>query len=274
MHTKWTGSRADRALVPHVIKRDLTPALRKNIFWLRLKQPDKLTSGSDRLNPVIAEEVDLAFREELPPCKDFTPVNINQKLLRIVAKVSGRIFVGPELCRSEDYIDMAINYTLELMGAQQAISLMKHWQRLLFGNSAPQVKALHKRKAKAKEFLRPVIIARKTAAKEDPDFQKPDDILQWILDDGQAKFGDQEDEELADIQLNLTFAAIHTTTMTTTNSYVHAPNWSTLAGRGLCLHFLDSTPLLPVPSSSLSCARRSVPYSRNTAPSPPTPCKR
>lgn len=51
--------------------------------------------------------MDQSYREELPPCKDFTPVNIYGKLLRIVAKVSGRIFIGSELCRSEKYIDTA-----------------------------------------------------------------------------------------------------------------------------------------------------------------------
>jgi hypothetical protein len=67
---------------------------------------------TDRLNPTIAEEVDQSYREELPPCKDFTPVNIYGKLLRIVAKVSGRIFIGPELCRSEKYIDTASKWLM------------------------------------------------------------------------------------------------------------------------------------------------------------------
>lgn len=181
------------------------------------------TASPDRLNPTIAEEVDLAFREELPPCKDFTPVPLNQKLMRIVAKVSGRIFIGPELCRSEDYIDMAINYTLELMAAQQQISRMKPWQRNLYAKSLPEVKKLHERQRSSKDFLRPLIVARKKAMKEDPDFQRPDDIMQWILDGGQNKFGDQEVDELTEIQLGLTFAAIHTTTMTTTNAYVFRP---------------------------------------------------
>lgn len=174
----------------------------------------------DRLNPTIAEEVDLAFREELPPCKDFTPVPINQKLLRIVAKVSGRIFIGPELCRSEEYVDMAINYTMEVVTAQQVIHHMKPWQRFLFARSVPQVKALQERAENSRKFLEPMIAARRKAAREDPDFQRPDDIMQWLLDGGQAKFGEKEDQELTEAQLSLTFAAIHTTTMATTNACV------------------------------------------------------
>ena len=78
----------------------------------------------DRLNPIIAEEVDQSYREELPPCKDFTPVNIYGKLLRIVAKVSGRIFIGPELCRSEKYIDTASKLLLlKALSARGALAL-------------------------------------------------------------------------------------------------------------------------------------------------------
>lgn len=171
------------------------------------------------MNPVVAEEVDQCFREELPPCKDFTPVNINSKLLRIVAKVSGRIFIGPELCRSEEYIDAAINYTIDIMTAQRAITMLSPWKRMFKASSLPEVKALHARERAAKDYLRPIIKQRERAAREDPDYQKPDDLLQWVLDDGQIKYGQQGEQELAGIQLGLTFAAIHTTSMTTTNAF-------------------------------------------------------
>lgn len=178
-----------------------------------------LTRLSDRLNPVIAEEVDQCFQEELPPCKDFTRVNINGRLLRIVAKVSGRIFIGPELCRSEEYIEAAINYTKDVMTAQRAVTELKPWQRYFKAASLPAVKALQHREKSATNYIRPIVEQRQKAEKEDPDYQKPDDLLQWVLDDGQNKFGEQGGEQLASIQLGLTFAAIHTTTMVATNAF-------------------------------------------------------
>jgi cytochrome P450 len=201
---------------------------------------------TDRLNPTIAEEVDQSYREELPPCKDFTPVNIYSKLLRIVAKVSGRIFIGPELCRSEKYIDTAskwlmsgtvlviqelqgngqamahkdlVSYTVEVNGAVTAISGMSFWGRALRASSHPKVKALRERERAADAFLRPIVEKRKKDQAADPDYQKPDDLLQWLLDDGQENFGEKGDEELASIQLSLTFAAIHTTSLTATNAF-------------------------------------------------------
>ncbi|KAI3390374.1 hypothetical protein diail_9883, partial [Diaporthe ilicicola] len=59
----------------------------------------------------------------------------------------------------------------------------------------------------------------KKAQNTDFDFQKPDDLLQWLLDDGQDKFGEKESQQLASIQLGLTFAAIHTTSLTATNAF-------------------------------------------------------
>ena len=84
--------------------------------------------GAVRLNPIIAAEVSEAFRTELPIGQDWTEVNINQKLTRIVAKASGRIFIGPELCHEEEYIDASINYTLEVMNAVREIQALD-WYR-------------------------------------------------------------------------------------------------------------------------------------------------
>ena len=136
-----------------------------------------------------------------------------------MAKVSGRIFIGPELCRSEEYIDAAINYTVELMNAQRAVTKLKPWQRIFKASALKEVKTLQERERAASEYLRPIIQQRLNAEKEDPDYQKPDDLLQWLLDNGQSKFGQKDLHELASIQLGLTFAAIHTTTMTATNAF-------------------------------------------------------
>lgn len=139
-----------------------------------------------------------------------------------MAKVSGRVFVGPELCRSEAYIEAAINYTMDVTGAQRAVSQLKPWQRIFKAASLPAVQALRRREQTATDLIRPVIEQRQRAEAEDPDFQRPDDLLQWLLDGGQDRFGRQGTQGLASIQLGLTFAAIHTTTLTATNAFYSA----------------------------------------------------
>lgn len=171
---------------------------------------------TERLNPIIAEEVDQCFRDELPPrdFSSFTPVNINHTLLRMVAVVSGRIFIGAELCRTPEYVDMAMNYTMDIVNAREAVTRLPKWQRHIKASSLPAVKTLREREKKAWAMLRPIIDARLRAV-GDPDYRKPDDLLQWILDSP----AELTPQDMAEMQLALTFAAIHTTTMTVTSAF-------------------------------------------------------
>lgn len=195
MHARYTKLIIGATLIPHTIKSSLTP-------------------GLVRLNPSIADEVADSLGKEFPRCDDWTPININHKLLRIVAVVSGRVFVGEELSRSDEYLDAAINYTLELMGARRALDHMHPWKRPFLANRLPEIKKLDARLKQADKLLRPVVEARQRLA----DNEKPDDMLQWLMD-GQDKFKHYTSEELAKVQLAITFAAIHTTTLTATNAF-------------------------------------------------------
>lgn len=159
------------------------------------------------------------MKAEFPSCKDWTPVKINSKLLRVVAIVSGRIFIGPELCHDEEYIDAAINYTVELMTARRAVQeISPVWMKRFRAPFLPEVKSLAEREKKVTRFLTPIVTARRDRERDDPGYKKPDDMLQWIVD-AEKKFGVKEDAEIARLQCILSFAAIHTTTMTALNVY-------------------------------------------------------
>ncbi|KAM0338872.1 hypothetical protein ACHAPU_011154 [Fusarium lateritium] len=198
METKYTKIETSVPIIPHTIKGGLTPALY-------------------RLSTSIADEVKQSLELSIPSCEDWTEVNIHDSLLRIVGMVSGRVFIGPELCRSEQYLDAAINYTMEVMGAQRAVQRMRPWLRPFWARSQPEVKKLYQRIAEAEAFLEPVVKSR-TDAMGDPSYEKPDDFLQWLID-GKDKFPDKNSQNLAKVQLGLTFAAVHTTTLTATNAF-------------------------------------------------------
>lgn len=153
---------------------------------------------------------------ELPSDTEWQEVDIHHVLLRVVAIVSGRIFIGPELCRSEKYLDAAINYTTDVMIAQRAVQHIRPWLRPFIASSLPYVKKLDQRIKEAEEFLKPVVEARKKL-EADPSVEAPDDMLQWLLQ-GQDKFQDAASRNLARAQLGLSFAAIHTTALTATNA--------------------------------------------------------
>lgn len=197
MAGKYTGIDGVDPVTPHTVKVNLTPALAK-------------------LNPVLSEEVARVVRDELGSLKDWTEININNKLLRIVAIVSGRIFLGPELCHNEVYIDSAIQYTIEVNMARGAVFNLPAWQRPLRAWFLPEIRRLHQREKEFHDLIEPIVLARREAQKVDPNFEAPDDMITW-LEEGQEKFTKMSVQNLARMQLGLSFAAIHTTTLTVTN---------------------------------------------------------
>ncbi|KAK2670479.1 Cytochrome P450, E-class, group IV [Fusarium oxysporum f. sp. vasinfectum] len=184
--------------LPHIVKSSLTPAL-------------------VRLNSMVAKEVNESMALEFPQSEDWTEVNINEKVLRVIAMVSGRVFVGPELCRNEEYIDAAVNYTIDVMTAAYIVSWVPQWLRPIVAPFLPQTKQLHKRLEVSISLLRPVITARQ-AASDDSNNEKPDDMLQWLMD-SQRNNGEVNVQKLAEMQLAAIFAAIHTTSLVTTNAF-------------------------------------------------------
>lgn len=166
----------------------------------------------------MSHEVGEALALEMPAAEDWTEININKVLMRIVAMVSGRVFIGPELCRNEEYLIAAINYTIEVMTAHRAIQNIRPWLRPILAWRLPEVKQVQRRLKEADAFLRPIVQQRQKAAQK-ASYEKPDDMLQWFID-AEGVHADKSSQDLTKIQLALSFAAIHTTTLTATNVLV------------------------------------------------------
>ncbi|KAJ0108710.1 Ent-kaurene oxidase [Diaporthe amygdali] len=187
--TRYTGVTAEWTLLAHIIRSDLTQSL-------------------NRLLPKMAEEVDRTVKEVIGPCDDWTSEVVYQQLLKIIAIVSGSVFLGPDLCRRNEYLHASIKYTVD---AFRGIGKLKKWHELLrpigqFFTSELKTIAEHRRKAR--EFLIPVIRERKAAMEAGREL--PDDLLQWMMN--KADKLKISETQLADEQLSVSMAAIHTTT--------------------------------------------------------------
>lgn len=165
----------------------------------------------DRINGRLTEETARTVVEELGPCEDWTDVNVYSKLLRIVAIVSGNIFLGPQLCRTDEWVNSTITYTVDLFGSIGKLKQWRPWTRPIGQYFIPELKSVHEHRRKARAFLAPVIAERRELMKGGKEL--PDDMLQWMMNKT-AEFN-LSDDDLSVIQLNLSLAAIHTTTITT-----------------------------------------------------------
>lgn len=144
-------------------------------------------------------------------------MNAYSKLLRIVAKVSTRIFIGDELTENEDWLMLSIMYTVNIAEGMRILKLWRPWLRPFVYKFIPEVSKLHEARGKALEILMPIVKARREAM-EKPGYEAPHDMLQWMMNE-RVKRGhkDHDYATQAEFQLVLSFAAIHTTTMAVTN---------------------------------------------------------
>jgi hypothetical protein len=131
------------------------------------------------MTATIREEVDEAMEQYLPSCEDWTEVTIYKAMVDIIAQVSGRVFVGPELCKDPTYLECSINYTMDLVNSVTAIKALRPWLRPFLAPRLPEIQQLRKRERTAAEYLKPIIKQRQDAEKNNPEWQKPDDVS-WL----------------------------------------------------------------------------------------------
>lgn len=152
---------------------------------------------------------------EFPACEDWTPLSIFNVILRIVAIVSGNIFVGPDLCRHEVYLNAALKFTTDTAAATQEV---KRWPKY-FRSAAvrlglcPSIQKAQAHRRALFDLFKPMLEERK--ALMEADRPVPDDLFQWMLEKS-MKHGIVNLQHLTDMQLLIIFAAIHTTTLSAT----------------------------------------------------------
>ncbi|KUI73673.1 Ent-kaurene oxidase [Cytospora mali] len=192
--TKITGLNTDTHFLNHLIRADLTKKL-------------------PHITRRLGEEVERTLRAELPQHRDWTSINVNDHVSRIIAIVSGNILVGPPLCYDEEYLHAAMNYSRDISAAIRALKVWPRILRPIAQYFLPQVGVIRKYRKKAKTMLQPLIEEIRTMISKGND--APDTVLAWMVE--KAQEFQVDDDELANTQLVLIMAGIHTTNMTITH---------------------------------------------------------
>lgn len=124
---------------------------------------------------------------------------------------SGRIFIGPECCRDPTYINGSTNFITDLASATSQIRKLPRLLRPVLAPRLPITKLVRRRMRQFVDILEPVIWARKKAAEEQgSDYQKPDDMTQWMIDTVD-KVGHKEVVDIAMEQTVVSFSAVNST---------------------------------------------------------------
>jgi hypothetical protein len=151
----------------------------------------------------------------MPACEDWTAVNVNAVLVRIIAIVSGYIFLGPELCRNEEYMRLSCGYTVDAFTCVMILRALPTWVRGIAKWFIPHYYRIGDYRKRVRNFLVPIIKERRDALSK-PGYEAPDDLLQWTINKASRFDEIKSDDDIAQMQLRLSLAAIHTTSTTTT----------------------------------------------------------
>ncbi|KAJ6092289.1 hypothetical protein N7467_004258 [Penicillium canescens] len=128
---------------------------------------------------------------------------------RMIALVSGQVFVGLPLCRNEEWLDISINATIDSFVGAAMMWQYPSWSWPIMQYIVPQTCRVQHYRSRAAKLLQPLITARTKEMKDDLNFKKPSDMIQWLIDNSNGKGGDLAFQANEHIVMNI--AAIHTT---------------------------------------------------------------
>ncbi|KAG9761828.1 hypothetical protein KCU73_g2196, partial [Aureobasidium melanogenum] len=191
---------------------DYTGRIGDNVFMAHMIRAD-LTRNLNRITPNLAKEVELTVNERIGACEDWTSVIVYPKMLEVVAIVSGLIFLGPEVNHEPEYMYSAIHYTVDVFAAARQL---KRWHPLIrpIGTLfCKELSTLREHRKNAIAFLMPYIEERRRILEAGGALD--DCMLNWMLQ--KADSWKMSNKKIAEVQLSLSVAAIHTTTRAVTN---------------------------------------------------------
>lgn len=133
---------------------------------------------------------------------------MSDKILMIVARASSRMFGGLELSRNDAWLKATLDFASDGFYGAQKIKQYPRFLRPLASYFIPELWRIRKHYRTTRTAIVPMLKSRKNLDLK----EKPSDFLQWMMDD--AKGPETELDFIADIQLKMSFAAIHTSAAT------------------------------------------------------------
>lgn len=143
-------------------------------------------------------------------------MQVSKVLVRLVARISAKLFVST-LCRNDEWLDVSVSYSENVFKTVIPMRLFPKWLHPVVGVIVPTWWQVKRDLKLAQRLIIPLVEQRRKAeAAGDPGYEKPDDLLQWMMDG--ANETESSPSKLARRQLLLTLASIHTTTMAVTHA--------------------------------------------------------
>ena len=178
----------------------------------------------DSFTEPVMDELRQCFDDYWGSSTEWHEVNIWSSMMKFFARTSNRMFVGLPMCRNEAFLDACRGFAQDVMFSVAVLNLMPVWLKPVLGYLAIAPNYWHYRKAS--KFLRPLIESRLRMVKNNPEKDPadilPNDFVTWSIVHAMqsADVRERTPELICKRTMTTNFAAIHTTTMTSTQLLV------------------------------------------------------
>ncbi|KJZ72997.1 hypothetical protein HIM_07569 [Hirsutella minnesotensis 3608] len=169
----------------------------------------KITPRLVQFTDVMRDELDYAIQKVLPDCQDWTSVSIQPMMLNLIERVTNRVFVGLPLCRNEEWLDALHRHAHNVTLTQVSMRLFPLFVRPLLNLVLPAAHRYRAAVRDSKRILVPEIERRRRLEESDPDYEKPQDLLQAIMDLSTQGDKNSEPDNVAHRHLLVTLVAGH-----------------------------------------------------------------
>ncbi|KAG9236989.1 cytochrome P450 [Amylocarpus encephaloides] len=182
---------------------------------------EDLTKNIDSVVGCLQDEVKYGFEKEIGPCSEWTPVPLYRAMIRTVALMSSRVFVGLPLSREEEWLQATINFTTYAVAASDVV---RGWNIFLRPFVAPflgEIRRVKRYKDRGGELLAPFLRQKLEEIQNGkllvPFEQERFSFIGWILK--HTKENERRNSSVMGLnQMTLSLVAIHTTSMAITHA--------------------------------------------------------
>lgn len=176
----------------------------------------KLTQSLGLITDDLVEETTDSLNVTFGKNPEWNRRFLRKDLLDVVARLSSRVFLGKELCRNKEWLEITKDYTVDSFMAANLLKLCPNIIRPVVYWFIPTCARLRKEVRDARKLIMPEVERRRKraealmAAGEKP--PKAADAIGWMVEVSRGR-----EIDYVGAQLSLSMAAIHTTSETTIN---------------------------------------------------------
>ncbi|KAJ5884561.1 hypothetical protein N7504_012133 [Penicillium tannophilum] len=178
----------------------------------------KLTQALGGLTIPLSKETAVTVEDAFPPADEWKPYNFSHKVPYMVARVSTLAFLGQRACRNEDWINVAVHYTIDAFEGARELRLWPSILRPVVHYFLPSIQKVRYHLGVAQAIVKQEIeernMIRDSKLPSDDPLQTQVDALDWFEELSKAY---NMPFDMTNGQVSLSLAAIHTTSNLLTN---------------------------------------------------------